>query len=114
MTTADSLRNGRIGRFLIDYDNPDAGIGHSLGHVNNAVKVCMRHDLQFAYSERQLLKSSKEDLRWRLRQFMRVIVGRKAHETHGIGDAICRLFAFDRFTTDLAQVEELIRKKVSR
>lgn len=103
--------NKPIGRYLIDNENPDAGIGHSLGHVNNAIKVCQRNDLRFAYSDQQLVKSRSTDFKWRMRQFMRTIVGRKAHESHNIGDAICRVFAFGKHTIQRDVVEALIRKK---
>lgn len=43
---------------------------------------------------------------------MRTIVGRKAHETHGLGDSICKVFAFNQFTTSRDRVQELIRKKI--
>lgn len=108
---SNALKAEAIGRYLVDYENPDAGIGHSLGHVNNAVKVCLRNQLQFAYSDKQLIKSTQSSLKWRMRQWMRRIVGRKAHETHGIGDAICRMFAFSECTTSREAIEALIRKK---
>jgi hypothetical protein len=108
------LKTEAIGRYLVDYENPDAGIGHSLGHVNNAVKVCLRNQLQFAYSDKQLIKSTQNSFKWRMRQWTRRIVGRKPHETHGIGDAICRMFAFSECTASREAVEELIRKKVVR
>lgn len=107
-----ALKKDIVGRYLLDYDNPDAGIGHSLGHVNNAVKACMRNQLEFAYSDKQLIKSSKSDFKWRMRQFMRTVVGRKAHETHGIGDSICRMFAFDQYTVSREMVEDRIQKKL--
>ena len=106
------MKKDAIGRYLLDYDNPDAGIGHSLGHVNNAVKVCLRNQLEFAYSDKQLIKSRKTDLKWRMRQWMRTVVGRKAHETHGIGDSICRMFAFGAYTASRDAVEALIKKKL--
>lgn len=105
------MTNNRIGRYLIDYENPDAGIGHSLGHVNNAIKVCQRNGLTFAYSDQQLIKSQSTDFKWRMRQFMRTVVGRKAHESHNIGDAICRMFAFGKHTVQRDMVEALIKKK---
>lgn len=105
------MKTEAIGRYLLDYENPDAGIGHSLGHVNNAVKVCMRNQLQFAYSDQQLIKSTRSSIKWRMRQWSRRILGRKAHETHGIGDAICRMFAFSECTASREAVEALIRKK---
>ena len=103
-----------IGRFLLDYENPDAGIGHSLGHVNSAIKICMRNQLQFAYSDAQLIKSTPDSWKWRMRQWSRIVVGRKAHESHGIGDAICRMFAFDQHTVSRARVEAMIRAKQVR
>lgn len=105
------MKKDTLGRYLLDYENPDAGIGHSLGHINNAVKACMRNQLEFAYSDKQLIKSSKTDFKWRMRQLTRTLVGRRAHETHGIGDAICRMFAFDQFTANRDRVEQLIRQK---
>jgi hypothetical protein len=42
------MNKDSIGRFLIDYENPDAGIGHSMGHINNAYKTSLRNNLQFA------------------------------------------------------------------
>ena len=105
------MKANPLGRYLIDYDNPDAGIGHSLGHVNNAIKLCMRHGLEFAYSDKQIIKSSRSDPKWRWRQFLRTVVGRKAHETHGIGDAISRMFAFGKHTVEREDVEALIKRK---
>lgn len=100
-----------IGRYLVDYENPDAGIGHSLGHVNNAVKICMRHGLTLAYSESQVQKSSKNQLRWRLRQWLRRLTFRQVYETHDIGNDINKLFAFSQFAEDRNKVERLIRNK---
>ncbi len=52
-----------MNRFIVDYDNPDAGIGHSMGFINRNIKIAMRHGLQFAYAPEQLRKSSESD--WR-------------------------------------------------
>ena len=106
-----TLKTNLLGRYLVDYDNPDAGIGHSLGHVNTMVKICMRHGLAFAYSDKQIIKSKETDLKWRWRQLMRIVVGRKAQETHGIGDAISRMFAFKTHTVDREDVEAMIKRK---
>jgi hypothetical protein len=73
-------------RFLIDYDNPDAGIGHSMGIINRALKIATRNHLQLAYSEKQLRKSTSTDWRWRIRQGLRMLRGKKTDETHNIGD----------------------------
>lgn len=100
-----------LGRYLVDYENPDAGIGHSLGHVNNAVKICMRHGLTFAYAESQVRKSSKNHWRWRFKQWVRRLTFRQVYETHDIGNDINALFAFSQFTEDRSKVERLIRQK---
>ena len=73
-------------RFLIDYANPDAGIGHSMGFINRAVKIATRNELLFAYSENQLLKSTHSSWRWRLKQSLRALRGSKRYETHNIGN----------------------------
>ena len=73
-------------RFLIDYANPDAGIGHSMGFINRAIKVSARNKLQFAYSEDQLLKSHEKSWVWKLKQAARLLRGRKRYETHNIGN----------------------------
>lgn len=100
-----------LGRYLVDYDNPDAGIGHSLGHVNNAVKICLRHGLTFAYAEAQVRKSSKDYWRWRFKQWVRRVTFRQVYETHDIGNDINTLFAFKQFAQDRSKVERLIRQK---
>ena len=73
-------------RFILDYDNPDAGIGHSMGIINRALKIADRNQLQFAYSESQLTKSHNRSFKWRLKQSLRKLRGRKANETHNIGN----------------------------
>jgi hypothetical protein len=77
-------------RFLIDYDNPDAGIGHSMGFVNRGIKIAMRNQLQFAYAEEQLRKSSSSEWKWRLKQGLRALRGRQS-ETHNIGNDLNRM-----------------------
>ena len=73
-------------RYILDYDNPDAGIGHSMGIINRALKIANRNQLQFAYSESQLNKSHKQSFKWRLKQQLRKLRGKKADETHNIGN----------------------------
>lgn len=75
-----------LNRFILDYDNPDAGIGHSMGIINRALKIANRNQLQFAYSESQLTKSHNQSFKWRLKQSLRKLRGRKANETHNIGN----------------------------
>lgn len=107
----ESIGMSRLGRYLVDYENPDAGIGHSLGHVNNAVKICLRHDLTFAYAESQVRKSSKSHWGWRLRQWVRRLTLRQVYETHDIGNDINAMFAFAQYTKDRREVERLLRQK---
>lgn len=73
-------------RYILDYDNPDAGIGHSMGILNRALKIANRNQLQFAYSETQLTKSHHQSFKWRMKQNLRKLRGRKPNETHNIGD----------------------------
>jgi len=73
-------------RFLLDYDNPDAGIGHSMGIMNRALKIATRNQLQFAYSESQLTKSHSNSFKWKLKQSLRKLRGKRGDETHNIGN----------------------------
>ncbi|MDT7521937.1 hypothetical protein RAE21_05860 [Rhodoferax sp. TBRC 17198] len=103
-----------LGRYLVDYENPDAGIGHSLGHVNNAVKICLRHGLTFAYSDSQVRKSSSTQWVWRIKQWIRRITFRQVYETHNIGDDINALFGFSTHTKNRSEIELLLRNKKLR
>ena len=73
-------------RFLISYTNPDAGIGHSMGIINQALKIALRNNLELAYSEEQLVKSSHHSWKWQLRQALRMLSGHKRYESHNIGN----------------------------
>jgi hypothetical protein len=97
-------------RFLIDYDNPDAGIGHSMGILNRAIKIAKRNDLQFAYSEKQLLKSDKQSLSWNLKQFLRKLRGKAAHETHNIGDDLNRMLELKKILPSREDLEQKIKR----
>jgi hypothetical protein len=77
-----------VNRFLLDYDNPDAGIGHSMGIINRGLKIADRNQLQFAYSESQLAKSHNKSFKWNLKQRLRKLRGKRADETHNIGNAL--------------------------
>lgn len=73
-------------RYLIDEYNPDAGIGHSMGILNRAIKIAQRNHLELIYSEKQLQKSSELTWKWRLHQTLRLLKWKKLEETHNIGD----------------------------
>jgi hypothetical protein len=97
-------------RFLIDYDNPDAGIGHSMGILNRAIKIAARNNLQLAYSEKQLQKSHKQSFSWNLKQSLRKLRGRRANETHNIGDDLNRMLEPKRILTSREDLEKRIRR----
>lgn len=106
------MNKDSIGRFLIDYENPDAGIGHSMGHINNAYKTSLRNNLQFAFTNKQLRKSTQFDWQWKLQNIRRLITGRKPRETHNLGDSINELFGFDAHSPKTRdEVEGLIKKR---
>ena len=95
-------------RFLIDYDNPDAGIGHSMGFVNRGIKIAMRNQLQFAYAEEQLRKSSSTEWKWRLKQGLRALRGRQ-NETHNIGNDLNRMLNLAQRLPDRNALEKRIQ-----
>lgn len=97
-------------RYLIDYDNPDAGIGHSMGFINRAVKIASRNHLIIAYSKSQLLKSSKESWRWKLKQFFRVLRGKKRYETHDLGDDLNQMLGLKSILISRESLEKRIRR----
>lgn len=97
-------------RYFIDYDNPDAGIGHSLGFINRGIKIATRHQLQFAYAKEQLRKSSNTDWRWRLRQGLRRLRGARAHETHNLGDDLNRMLDLASILPSRSAIEERVRQ----
>ncbi len=99
-----------LNRFILDYDNPDAGIGHSMGIINRALKIANRNQLQFAYSESQLTKSHHQSFKWRLKQSLRKIRGRKANETHNIGNDLNAMLN----PMALLPSREEIEKKIQR
>ncbi len=103
-----------MNRFIVDYDNPDAGIGHSMGFINRNIKIAMRHGLQFAYTPEQLRKSSASDWRWRVRQGLRKLRGARTHETHNLGDDLNRMLDLARELPSRAALESRIRAKELR
>ena len=105
--------NLTMNRFIIDYENPDAGIGHSLGYINSAIKIATQHNLHFAFSPLQIKKSSSSDLQWRYKQFIRKITFRKIYETHDIGNDLNYLFAFDLLYSNRSSIEDKIKNGVT-
>lgn len=97
-------------RFILDYDNPDAGIGHSMGILNRALKIAGRNHLQFAYSETQLAKSHNQSFRWRFKQNLRKLRGRRANETHNIGNDLNEMLDPKTLLASREEVEQRIRR----
>jgi hypothetical protein len=97
-------------RFLIDYDNPDAGIGHSMGFINRCIKLASRNHLQFAYSEKQLKKSHQQSFSWNLKQTLRKLRGRRANETHNIGDDLNRMLEPKKILASREDLEQRIKR----
>ena len=97
-------------RFLLDYDNPDAGIGHSMGIINRALKIANRNQLEFAYSESQLAKSHLKSFKWNLKQRLRKLRGKCADETHNIGNDLNEMMNPKALLLSRKEVEEKIQR----
>ncbi|MBU3581063.1 hypothetical protein ICN19_03410 [Polynucleobacter sp. AP-Capit-er-40B-B4] len=97
-------------RYILDYDNPDAGIGHSMGILNRALKIADRNHLQFAYSETQLAKSHEQSLRWKFKQSLRRLRGRHTNETHNIGNDLNEMLDPKTLLASREDVEQRIRR----
>jgi len=97
-------------RFLLDYDNPDAGIGHSMGIMNRAIKISARNQLQLAYSESQLNKSHNKSLKWNLKQSLRKLRGKREDETHNIGNDLNEMLHPKSLLSSREEVEKKIRR----
>ena len=96
-------------RFLIDYDNPDAGIGHSMGIINRALKIASRNQLEFAYSEDQLRKSTHDSRQWSLKHILRTLRGKKPDESHNIGDDLNRMLNPKNLLLNRQEIEARIQ-----
>ena len=97
--------------YLLDYENPDAGIGHSLGLINQALKIANRSGLQLAFCETQLKKSLSSDIKWKLAQLKRRLTGRNAYESHNLGNDLNYLFSFSTLLTSRMDVERLGKQR---
>ena len=97
-------------RYLLDYNNPDAGIGHSLGIINRALKIARRNNLQLTYSDAQLIKSHARSTKWKASQFLRILRGKKAYETHNIGNDLNFLFNLKERLASRELIENKIRR----
>ena len=96
-------------RFLIYYDNPDAGIGHSMGIINRALKISTRNNLDFAYADDQFIKSSEDSLRWKIKQGIRTLRGKKRVESHNIGNDLIRMLNPKNLLVSREEIEKRIQ-----
>jgi hypothetical protein len=97
--------------YLLDYANPDAGVGHSLGLINQAIKIANRSGLQLAFCETQLKKSLSSDVKWKLAQLKRRLTGRNAYESHNLGNDLNYLFSFGTLLPSRMHVEQLGKQR---
>jgi hypothetical protein len=100
-----------INRFLLDYDNPDAGIGHSMGIINRDIKIASRNQLQLVYSESQLIKSHSKSLQWNMKQFLRWLRGKNIYETHNIGNDLNLMLNIKQLLPSREDLEKQISQK---
>ncbi|QWD64301.1 hypothetical protein [Polynucleobacter sp. MWH-UH2A] len=96
-------------RYILDYDNPDAGIGHSMGIINRALKIANRNQLEFAYSESQLSKSHDKSFKWNLKQYLRRMRGKRPDETHNIGNNLNELLNPSALLPSREEIEKSIQ-----
>lgn len=75
-------------RWVEECASPDAGLGHSLGYLNVALKLSLRVGLPLSYRPALLRKSTGTGLPWHAKQAVRRLLGRPPMESHGIGDAL--------------------------
>lgn len=99
-----------VNRYLLDYNNPDAGIGHSLGIINRALKIAQRNNLQLTYSDSQLTKSYESSLKWKTSQFLRILRGKRPYETHNIGNDLNFLLNLK----EILESREIVENKIKR
>ena len=69
-------------RYLIDYVNPNAGIGHSLGLINQALKISRRNNLNLAFSTSQLDKTTFLQKKNFLKEIYKKITKKKIGRAH--------------------------------
>jgi len=98
-------------RYLIDYVNPNAGIGHSLGLINQSLKISRRNNLNLAFSTSQLDKSTFLQSPNFFKKIYKKIIRKKDFPTHNLNLDLNLLFGFERFLIDRAAVEEKIKSR---
>jgi hypothetical protein len=98
-------------RYLIDYVNPNAGIGHSLGLINQALKISIRNNLCLAFSSSQLYKKDTSNESSYLKKIYRTLRGKKQYPTHNLDDDLNKLFGFHLHLLDRALIEKKIKDK---
>jgi len=80
-------------RYVVNFDNPDCGVGHAIGYLNGQLKVARRNTLELAYSSAQLKKSTDRSLLFRAKRLVKRLILRRHIESHNLGDDLDALFA---------------------
>jgi hypothetical protein len=81
-----------------------------MGFINRCIKLASRNHLQFAYSEKQLKKSHQQSFSWNLKQTLRKLRGRRANETHNIGDDLNRMLEPKKILASREDLEQRIKR----
>lgn len=106
--------NNKINKYLIDYANIDAGVGHSMGLFNSFIKISLYNDLIPTYSIHQLKKSNKTDISFILKKIIKPLLRKGVAETHNIGNGMHNFFMFGIGEISREEIELQIKKKKIR
>ena len=98
-------------KFLLDYANIDAGVGHSMGLFNSFIKIAIYNHLIPTYSEKQLKKSNNADFKFILKKNIKPWLGKGLAETHNIGNSMNDFFMLGKNEVSREKVESLIRRR---
>ena len=102
---ADKRRN----RYLINFQNPDCGVGHAVSLLNGQVKLARKCNLKLGYSPKTIEKSSSATLYFRIKSILRFIMKGKFSHSHNIGAGIDILFNPGPLTEDLDEILERVK-----
>lgn len=104
-------KSNKTNKYLIDYANIDAGVGHSMGLFNSFIKISLYNDLIPTYSIHQLKKSNRTDINFILKKILKPLLRRGIAETHNIGSSMNDFFMFGNNEISREEIEIQIQKK---